>query len=299
MKKTLKAILYIFLFIFLGFIGFLSYVKFALPDVGKPEDITVELTEARIERGKYLANAVCVCMDCHSTRDWNKFSGPLVEGSYGKGGEEFNQTIGFPGKFVSTNITPFGIGNWTDGELLRAITSGVNKDGKALFPIMPHPNYGKMDCEDIYSIIAYLRSLAPVEYTPERSKPDFPMNFIINGIPERAEFSQKPDSSDLLAYGKYLYSACKKTQCRIRKRQVRGLRSQKKRSLLFVNEHFSDKYNEEIGVFLPTLNKCDYNFVNNSEQKLSSRNHARQVRRGSRAKSWGLFGSYSIPLGRN
>jgi two-component system, OmpR family, phosphate regulon sensor histidine kinase PhoR len=33
------------------------------------------------------------------------------------------------------------------------------------------------------------------------------------------------------------------------------LRSQKKRSLLFVNEHFSDKRNEEIGVFLLILNK--------------------------------------------
>jgi hypothetical protein len=32
------------------------------------------------------------------------------------------------------------------------------------------------------------------------------------------------------------------------------LRSQKKRSLLFVNEHFSDKRNEEIGVFLLALN---------------------------------------------
>jgi hypothetical protein len=53
--------------------------------------------------------------------------------------------------------------------------------------------------------------------------------------------------------GTCLFSACKKTQCWIRKRQVRGLRRQKKRSLLFVNEHFSDKRNEEIGVFLPTL----------------------------------------------
>jgi len=44
-----------------------------------------------------------------------------------------------------------------------------------------------------------------------------------------------------------------KTQCQIRKHQVRGLRSQKKRSLLFVNEHFSDERNEEIGVFLLTL----------------------------------------------
>ena len=56
-------------------------------------------------------------------------------------------------------------------------------------------------------------------------------------------------------------SACKKTQCLIRKRQVQGLRSQKKRSLLFVNEHFSDKRNEEIGVFLLTLIN-EQNYIN-------------------------------------
>jgi hypothetical protein len=41
--------------------------------------------------------------------------------------------------------------------------------------------------------------------------------------------------------------------CLIRKCQVQGLRSQKKRSLHLVNEHFYDKYNAEIGVFLQTL----------------------------------------------
>ncbi len=42
----------------------------------------------------------------------------------------------------------------------------------------------------------------------------------------------------------------------MRRRQVRGLRSQKKRSLLFVNEHFYDERNEEIGVFLLTLDSA-------------------------------------------
>jgi hypothetical protein len=46
-----------------------------------------------------------------------------------------------------------------------------------------------------------------------------------------------------------------KSKCLIRKRQVQGLRSQKKRSLHMVNEHFYDKCNAEIGVFLQTLNK--------------------------------------------
>jgi len=51
---------------------------------------------------------------------------------------------------------------------------------------MPYPNYGRMDKEDIYSMIAYIRSLAPIENEVPESKPDFPMNFIINTIPVKA-----------------------------------------------------------------------------------------------------------------
>lgn len=82
-----------------------------------------------IARGKYLANHVAVCMDCHSTRKWNKYSGPMDENAQGAGGEIFDQNMGFPGKFISPNITPYALREWTDGEIFRAITSGVNKDG--------------------------------------------------------------------------------------------------------------------------------------------------------------------------
>ncbi|MFN8259007.1 MAG: c-type cytochrome [Bacteroidales bacterium] len=220
MKRILKIFLYIILFVIIAFGGFLIYVKTALPNVGEPEDIKVELTSQRIERGRYLANSVAFCMNCHSKRDWNTFSGPIVEGSYGQGGEEFNQSIGYPGRFVANNLTPFGIGNWTDGELLRAIASGVNKQGKALFPIMPHPNYGNLDREDIYSIISYLRTLPPVEFTPPSSEADFPMNFIINAIPEKAVFSKIPDSTDLVAYGKYIFTAASCNDCHTK--QIKG-----------------------------------------------------------------------------
>jgi mono/diheme cytochrome c family protein len=152
-------------------------------------------------------------MDCHSTRDWNKFSGPLVPGTLGKGGEEFNQKFGFPGQFFSKNITPAGIGNWTDGEVLRAIASGVSKDGSALFPVMPHAAYGRMDKEDVLSIIAYLRTLPAIAHEVPASVPDFPMNFIINTIPKKAEFSKRPDPSDQLAYGAYLFNAAACGDC--------------------------------------------------------------------------------------
>jgi cytochrome c2 len=210
MKKLIKIFLIVIL---LFFAGMISYVKYFLPNVGPAEDITIEPTDERIARGKYLANSVSVCMDCHSTRDWTKFSGPLVEGTLGIGGEEFSQKFGFPGKFISKNITPFALGNWTDGEILRAITTGVNKDEKALFPVMPHPNYGQMDQEDIYSIIAYVRSLESIESNPEASIADFPMSLIINTIPQKASFTSIPEKSNVLAYGGYLINAAACADC--------------------------------------------------------------------------------------
>lgn len=76
-----------------------------------------------------------------------------------KGGEFFGPDLGFPGEFYSRNLTPANLRGWTDGEIFRAITAGVNKEGEALFPVMPYRNYSKMDKEDIYDIIAYLRTL--------------------------------------------------------------------------------------------------------------------------------------------
>lgn len=210
MKNILKKVLVLLI---VGLVAVLLYVKLALPNVGKPEEIKIEPSAKRLERGKYLATSVSVCMDCHSTRDWNKFSGPLVDGTLGKGGEVFDQKFGFPGTFYSKNITPSGIGNWTDGEVLRAIASGVNRDGKALFPVMPHAHFGKMDREDVYSIIVYLRSLKPIENIVSDSKPDFPMNFIINTIPQKAEFSKIPSKSDTVAYGSYLFNAASCSEC--------------------------------------------------------------------------------------
>lgn len=213
MKKFWKVTKIALLVIVLSITALLCYVKFALPNVGPAEDIKVEATPERIERGRYLANSVTVCMDCHSTRDWNKFSGPLVPGTLGKGGEEFNQKFGFPGQFFAKNITPAGIGNWTDGEVLRAVTCGVTKDGNAIFPVMPHAAYGRMDKEDVLSIIAYLRTLPAIAHEVPASVPDFPMNFIINTIPKKAEFSKRPEPSDQLAYGAYLFNAAACGDC--------------------------------------------------------------------------------------
>jgi len=213
MKKIFRVLGYILLFIILGVAGLLIYVKAALPNVGPAAEMKIDYTAQRVERGRYLANSVTACMDCHSSRDWSKFAGPLIPGTLGKGGERFDQKTGFPGVFYSRNITPAGISRYTDGELFRVITTGVTKEGDALFPVMPYSHYGKMDPEDIMSIIAYIRTLAPIQNTIAKPDPDFPMNFIINTIPVKADPQNIPVKSDPVAYGGYLVNACSCIEC--------------------------------------------------------------------------------------
>lgn len=68
MKSLSKAVYTIF-FIFL-----FSACAGVIPiKVNPPEDISVEVTPERIERGKYLVNRVTGCLDCHSTRNWDYF----------------------------------------------------------------------------------------------------------------------------------------------------------------------------------------------------------------------------------
>ena len=213
MKKVFKILGYLILLILVALGALLTYIKTALPNVGEAEDLKIEYTRGRIERGRYLAHSVTVCMDCHAVRDWSKFSGPPTPGTLGKGGDRFDQSVGMPGVYYAKNITPHGISRYTDGELYRVITTGVTKEGNALFPIMPYPYYGRMDSEDIYSIIAYVRSLQPVESTIPDAQHDFPFNFIVNTIPQKAEPQKRPEKTDLLAYGAYMTNASGCIEC--------------------------------------------------------------------------------------
>ncbi len=215
-SKILKVLGIIVIAVVVLIAGGLAYLKLGLPDVGPPPDLKVEGTSQQIERGRYLAHNVSLCMDCHATRDWSKFAGPPVPGTLGKGGELFDQKFGFPGRFVSRNLTPFNLGDWTDGEIYRTITTGVNKNGDAMFPVMPYLYYGKMDEEDIKSIIAYLRTLQPIESAYEDSKADFPVNFIINTMPKPPSPTKKPDPSDVIAYGAYVANAAGCAECHTR-----------------------------------------------------------------------------------
>ena len=213
MKKLLKILLVLVVIIAVVIIGAATYVSTALPDVGEAPDMKVEITPEKVERGRYLANSVAICSDCHSLRDSSKFAmpnhGPMFAGS----GGDFTREFGFPGDYYAPNLTPAHLGNWTDGEIYRAITMGVSKDGRALFELMPYKHYGQMAKSDIEAIIAYLRTLEPVERSVPVSEPDFPLNFIINTMPQKPQHQPIPEKTNAVKYGEYLTNAAACIDC--------------------------------------------------------------------------------------
>lgn len=158
-----------------------------------------------VEQGEYIAHNVAVCMDCHSKREFTRFSLPPAEGTFGIGASfPFGEADGIPGEIWAPNITPARLKDWTDDEIARAIAHGVNKSGDTLFPIMPYHNYNKMAKEDLYAVVAYLRTLPSSDSTVPPRKLFIPMS-ALGPLPEFApEKNIKPDPSDKVKYGEYL-----------------------------------------------------------------------------------------------
>ena len=214
MKKLFKILGIIVLIFVVVIAGGLIYFNSSYPKVDPPADITIEATSARLERGEYLVKHVSMCLDCHSSRDWTKLSGPIVAGTEGEGGMTFGAEIGFPGKITPKNITPAALGTWSDGEIVRAITCGVNKDNEVIFPIMPISNLNQLSEEDLYSIVAYVKSLKPIEHkTPEREL-NFPLNLLVKTMAiEHYTPKEAPNKSDIINYGKYMVTIASCKDC--------------------------------------------------------------------------------------
>jgi mono/diheme cytochrome c family protein len=167
-----------------------------------------------IARGDYLTHNVSQCMDCHSIRDTGRFSMPIVPGTEGGGaGFAFGKAEGIPGEVTPPNITPFALKDWTDEEIVRAITHGVNKKGDTLFPIMPYNAYSRMTKSDIHSIVAYLRTLKPIERITAPRHLEIPMS-MLGPLPEgNLDNNTMPDPLDKVKYGQYLVTAAVCSEC--------------------------------------------------------------------------------------
>ena len=133
-----------------------SSYRVPLPDSYGPIVTSVPAIDAGdpLAQGRYLAHSVAACMDCHSRPDGR--GAPDMANGLGVGGMEIR---GPEGVMIAPNITPSGIGFYTDEQLTRVITTGERPDGSKLKGAMPVAYYANMSAGDAAAIVAYLRTL--------------------------------------------------------------------------------------------------------------------------------------------
>ena len=132
-------------------------VENVLPGGEKP--FTEAMMSDKVKKGFYLST-IAHCMECHTpmekgVRQWDT--------RLGAGGFEFPGPWGVS---VSRNITSSktkGIGAWTDDEIKRAITAGVDRQGNKLKPPMGFQYYSTVTAEDLDALVAYLRTVAAID----------------------------------------------------------------------------------------------------------------------------------------
>jgi len=81
---------------------------------------------------------------------------------------------------------------------------------------MPYQHINQMSEEDIMSIIAYIRTLKPIDNAVPATQLNFPLNIIVRTIPEKHTVHADPDTSNIHALGKYLVNAAGCGECHTR-----------------------------------------------------------------------------------
>jgi mono/diheme cytochrome c family protein len=112
------------------------------------------LGHGSVERGKHLYAAVSNCIECH--------------GSDGGGGPFITDSA--MAVLNAPNLTrgPGGVGTlYSDADYDRAIRRGIRADGTRLI-IMPSWSYAALSDSDAASIVAYVRTLPPVDRATPR-----------------------------------------------------------------------------------------------------------------------------------
>lgn len=172
-------------------------------DYQKVEAIQIEPTDVQLARGQYLLT-VAGCRECHNSVA-NSVAGGFPGGL--AGGRLLEDEFG---EVRVANITPDkvdGIGEWNVAEVIRAIRSSIDREGRPL-SLSAHRGYEWMSDTDARSIVTALFFAAPVQQKVERRQLGgfernswglFPMHTEIKGFNPLVRQGSKP------AYGRYLY----------------------------------------------------------------------------------------------
>lgn len=123
----------------------------------RPTATTAPRPGADVEYGRYLANHVSLCGDCHTPRGGLQQKADMDRLFAG------DATSDFPAN--PANLTPdqeTGIGRWSEEDFLRALRTGVAPGGDRIHPFMPWRELGRMRDDDLRAIYRYLRTLPPI-----------------------------------------------------------------------------------------------------------------------------------------
>jgi mono/diheme cytochrome c family protein len=153
---------------------------------------------ALVKRGRDLA-AIGNCNDCHTVRGGKNFAGGLP--------------VPTPfGTIFSSNITPdaeTGIGRWPEAAFRRAMQSGVDRDGRHLYPTFPYDHFTNVTDEDDQALYAYLMTRQPVHAAARANQLSFPLDqrFVIAGwkLLFLRRGSYQPDSAQSAEWNRGAY----------------------------------------------------------------------------------------------
>lgn len=162
--------------------------------------LQVPRDSAHVAQGANIASMLCKA--CHLSSETGRMTGQPMRELPPMFGEIFTYNI--------TQDSIHGIGAWTDGELYYFLRTGLRKDGSWAPPFMP--KFERLAEEDVYAVIAWLRSDDPAlrpdprEYPPNRY--NFMSKVLANTLfsppPLPAQPIPLPDPADQVALGRYL-----------------------------------------------------------------------------------------------
>jgi mono/diheme cytochrome c family protein len=206
MKRLLKWILVVAGVIAVVALSLVAYVYVAsnalmartytvdVPAVPIPTD------PASVGRGKYLVESVAACTECHGA----DLGGKVVDDDVAMG------------RLVAANLTRGRGGlpaDYADRDFVRVLTHGVKRDGRSVI-FMPTVDY-VFTAEDLGAIIAYVKSVPPVDRTVPVMSPgpvaralglfvDFPLASASMVDHGKSRLAARPDPANAAAIGKYL-----------------------------------------------------------------------------------------------
>ena len=156
--------------------------------------------DALLERGTYLMEGILACENCHTPKDPETHA--EIRSMAFAGANVLSDEAHTP---YAPNITmdvETGIGSWTDEEIITAMRDGLRPDGTIIGPPMPSPGfYATMSDNDVRAVVAYLRTVEPVNNVVPKSTYNFPLP---PNYGPKVESVAEPDRSDPIAYGKYV-----------------------------------------------------------------------------------------------